>query len=145
VIDLPDINVWLALVDKRHVHHLAASQYWQKDAAETLAFCRVTMLGFLRLSTQARVMPNPLSTNEAWAVYRQFLALPTGSFLTEPTGLDDHFFALSSARTFSHRLWTDAYLAAFALTANCRLVSFDYDFQRYTGLNFLHLPPLPPS
>lgn len=144
MIDLPDVNVWLALVDKRHVHHLVASQYWQKDAAEKLAFCRVTMMGFLRLSMQARVMPNPLSAQESWTVYRQFLALPNGAFLAEPTGLDDHFYALSCANTFPQRLWTDAYLAAFAIASGCRLVSFDRDFQRFVGPNFLHLAPLPP-
>lgn len=141
--DLPDINVWLALVDKRHVHHVAAKRYWEEDIPKTLAFCRITMLGFLRLSTSAPAFPNPLSPQEAWATYRQFLAIPTIRFLSEPSGLDDHFHALTTAPALPNRLWTDAYLAAFAIAAGCRIVSFDGDFQRFTGLNFLHLIPLP--
>ncbi len=139
--DLLDINVRLALVDKRHVQHQAASHYWQEQAAQTLAFCRVTALGFLRLSTHARVLANPLSPQEAWIVYRQFLAIPILRFLAEPPGLDDHFQALTYTPAFPHHLWTDAYLAAFCLAGNYRLVSFDGDFQRFPALNFLHLAP----
>lgn len=142
--DIPDINVWLALVDKRRVQHQAASRYWDEQAAETLAFCRVTSLGFLRLSTHARVLANPLSPQEAWIIYRQFLAIPILRFLAEPPALDDHFRALTCTPEFPHHLWTDAYLAAFSIAAGCRLVSFDGDFQRFPGLNFLHLAA-PPS
>ncbi len=42
-----------------------------------------------------------------------------------------------------YRLWTDAYLAAFALAGGYRLVSFDRDFLRFRpyGLNLLLLEP----
>ncbi len=82
--DLPDINVWLALIDKRHVHHLAASHYWADAAVHSRAFCRVTANGFLRLSTQPKALPNPLSPHEAWITYRQFLSLPIIRWLPEP-------------------------------------------------------------
>jgi uncharacterized protein len=141
VTDLLDINVWLALVDKRHVQHQAASQYWEEQAAGSMAFCRVTALGFLRLSTHARALANPLSPQEAWTIYRQFLAIPILRFLTEPAGLDDHFRALTCTPKFPHHLWTDAYLAAFCLAGKHRLVSFDGDSQRFPALNFLHLAP----
>jgi predicted nucleic acid-binding protein len=29
-VDLPDVNVWLALTDDRHVHHHAAQLYWNE-------------------------------------------------------------------------------------------------------------------
>lgn len=139
--DLPDINVWLALVDKRHVLNPAASRYWQEQAAETLAFCRITALGFLRLATHARALANPLSAQEAWTIYRQFLDIPILRFLGEPAGLDNHLQALTCTPDFRHRLWTDAYLTAFCLAGNYRLVSFDGDFRRFPALNFLHLTP----
>ena len=101
-------------------------------------------MDFLRLCTQARVQPNPLSPHEAWITYRQFLSLPNIRWLPEPPGLDDRFCALSCAPGFVHHLWTDAYLAAFALATPARLVSFDGDFKRFPGLDFLHLSePLP--
>jgi len=139
--DLLDINVWLALVDKRHVNHPAASRYWANATVPGRAFCRVTANGFLRLSTHASVIPNPLSPHEAWIIYRQFLALPIIRWLPEPAGLDDQYCVLSCAPGFVQHLWTDAYLAAFAMTSGCRLVSFDGDFKRFSDLNFMQLKP----
>ena len=55
--------------------------------------------------------------------------------------MDSTFSKLTLAPDFPHRLWTDAYLAVFALTNDCRLVSFDADFSRSPQLDFLHLQP----
>ena len=54
--DLPDLNVWLALLNAKHPHHAAAKRYWEQDASGRIAFCRITMLGLLRLSTNKVVM-----------------------------------------------------------------------------------------
>jgi toxin-antitoxin system PIN domain toxin len=138
--DLPDVNLWLALVDHRHVHHPSATAYWSKQAAQ-IAFCRITMLGFLRLCTNPKAVVNPKTNAEAWAIYQQFTALPNIQFLSEPPQIDTHFQAFTTQFPLPHRLWTDAYLAAFALASGSRLVSFDTDFARFSGLHFLHLKP----
>jgi toxin-antitoxin system PIN domain toxin len=137
--DLLDVNVWLALIDQRHVHHALVARYWNDDTVRSRAFCRMTANALLRLSTHARAMPDPLSPHEAWITYRQFLSLPIIRWLPEPPGLDDRFCALSCAPGFAHHLWTDAYLAALAQLSGCRLVSLDGDFKRFEGLQFLHL------
>ena len=141
-IDLPDVNVWLALTCEDHQHHLRARHYWEHEGARRLAFCRVSMLGLLRLATNATVMGNhPFVPPEAWKIYRDFIALPEVLFLTEPTGIEIQFAAYSEATTFRPNRWTDAYLAAFANDTGCRVVSFDADFHRFPGLDFLHLQP----
>ena len=104
-----------------------------------MAFCRITALLFLRPSAHARALANPLSPQEAWTIYRQFLAIPILRFLAEPVGLDEHFNALTCSPGFTHHLWTDACLAAFCLAGNYRLITFDSDYQRFPTLNFLHL------
>jgi uncharacterized protein len=91
MIDLPDVNLWLALVDQRHVHHPLAKEYWSQHGATKLAFCRITMLGFLRLCTTPKAVLNPKTNTEAWAIYEDFLALPNIQFLAEPAGLDSTF------------------------------------------------------
>lgn len=141
MIDLPDINVWLALVDGQHPHHLAAQSYWAIEAAPVAVFNRVTMIGFLRLSTRPGILSRTLTPTEAWAIYRNYLARESIGLLAETTGLDDAFERLAGSECFLHRLWTDTYLAAFAISANCRVVSFDGDFGRFEGLSFLHLEP----
>ncbi len=137
--DLPDINLWLAVIDENHSLHAGAVDYWEKNPGTKKAFCRVTMMGFLRIGTVPGVLHGPLSNPEIWDIYHQFLKHPHHLYLDEPTGLQNQFYNLTTVPHFPHRLWTDAYLAAFALAGGCRLVSFDADFTRFPGLNFLHL------
>ena len=99
------------------------------------------MLGFLRLVTHPKAIRDPKTSNEAWAIYREFRALPAIKFVAEPESLEMHFQSFTIIGVLPHRLWTDAYLAAFAIAGDYRLVSFDADFARFPGLNFLHLKP----
>jgi len=137
--DLPDVNVWLALADANHSQHEAAVDYWQNEAADQIVFCRLTMLGFLRLGTHPKVLSRPLATEEAWSAYRAYREQPGVSFLEDSDSVDATFEILSQIEDWAHPLWTDAYLAALAKDNACRLVSFNRDFHRFNGLNFLQL------
>ena len=55
-IDILDLNLWLVLIDPDHAHNARARRYWENEAAAEIVFCRVTMLGLLRLLTNSRVM-----------------------------------------------------------------------------------------
>lgn len=135
VVDLPDLNVWLALANADHMFHKAAKRYWEEVPNE-IAFCRVTMMGLLRLITNPKVMANrPFTRKEAWEVYRTFKTLDEVVFLPEPPDVEAYFKSLE----FCPRLWTDAYLAAFALAGNHRIISFDKDFRQFAGLELLLL------
>lgn len=145
--DLLDVNVWLALAHVQHPHHETAREYWAASTVP-MAFCRTSMQGFLRLVTQPAVMGNAVHTPaEAWSIYTAHLATGRSVLLPEPDGVDMVWQRLSSAKGFHIRDWTDAYLASFALCADCRLVSFDAGFAQYQnttknqdpGLDFLHL------
>ena len=139
--DLPDINVWLALAVEEHPHHTAAKQYWEGVQAQptgerNLWFCRVTMLGLVRLLSQPKVMgQGVLNLVQAMALYQQFRAIPGVDLLAEPKQCDSVLQNLvsadSSGQPMPNRLWTDAYLAAVALSSGARLVSFDQDFHRF--------------
>ncbi len=145
--DLPDINVWLALAVQEHPHHQAALRYWATAQAErnhadaaaaarrarpSLWFCRVTMLGLVRLLCQPKAVgPGALDTPAAWTLYAQYRALPHIGLLPEPEGCDDALRALVGAGSLPPRLLTDAYLAALSMSAGLRLVTFDQDFERF--------------
>jgi uncharacterized protein len=60
-------------------------------------------------------------------------------FQPEADTLETTFAALPSDQTLPHRLWTDAYLAAFAIFSGARLVTFDMDFKRFPNLEMLLL------
>ena len=139
--DLLDVNLWLSLVDQRHLHHPVAQAYWSQNGVRHFAFCRVTMLGLLRLITSHKAVANPKTHATAWSIYHEFKALPNIRFLSEPTHLETTFHSLTTEADLPNRMWTDAYLAAFAINSGSRLVSFDADFARFPGLQFLHLKP----
>ena len=96
--DLPDVNVWLALAVKQHPHHDAALAYWQGEAAQRLWFCRVTMLGLVRLLTQPRLMgPDALDAVSALAAHDRFTGLLEVGLHSEPLGCDTEIPAPAKA------------------------------------------------
>ena len=141
--DLPDINVWLALAVQEHPHHIAARQYWEKmqqemqpstyAPAQKIWFCRTTVLGLVRLLTQAKVVgPGALTLSHAWALYQNYRAHPCIDLLSEPDSCEGFLQTLlTSQGELPSRLWIDAYLASLAQSAGLRLVSFDKDFERF--------------
>ncbi len=138
-LDLLDVNVWLALSNPWHVHHAPAQNYWA-NADAGMAFCRISMQGFLRLVTQPAAMDQAVHTpEEAWNIYNAYLATSRVEFLPEPVTLEKQMRRYTSREGFHVRDWTDAWLASFAVTAGCRMVSFDAGFGGYEGLEFLRL------
>ncbi len=132
--------MWLALSVADHPHHEIARRYWYEQAGERLAFCRMTAMGLLRLSTNATAMAGaPLSVAEAWRAYLAFRALPEVIMVHEDASCEPVLTAWVSAGLVTPRLWTDAYLAALAHAEGYRLVSFDRDYARFSELDFLNL------
>ena len=137
--DLLDVNVWLALANPWHTHHEAAQHYWSATDAPK-AFCRTSMQGFLRLVTSPVVMGQAVHTpQEAWDMYQIYLNNSHAVFLAEPLTIESQMRRYTLQPGFHVRDWTDAWLASFAVTAGCRLVSFDGGFEGYDGLEFLVL------
>ena len=138
--DLLDVNVWVALADRNHVHHGRARRYWDEESGRQVAFCRISMLGLLRLGTNPRVMGGePFSPAEIWRVYRGFRAIPEVILVPEPADLEQQMAAWSDRSNFAVSAWTDCYLASLAHVTGCRLVSLDRGFARFDGLDFIHL------
>lgn len=139
-VDLPDINVWLALTDPDHEHHDRARSYWEKESAPRLAFTRVSMLGLIRLLSNRHVMKgDPFTPAEAWDAYQAFRDLPEVLFLSEPDSAESRMREWSAEAGFPAARLTDAWIASVAYTARSRLVSFDADYNQFQGLSFLHL------
>ncbi len=145
--DLPDLNVWLALVVAEHPHHAAARAYWERQqAAPSLGprvwFCRFTMLGLVRLLTQPRLMgEGALALPEAHAIYQQLRQTEGVGFAGDAESADALLtsWLTGADAPLPARLWTDAWLAASAEAAGLRLVTFDADFTRFPLTRRLHL------
>jgi uncharacterized protein len=142
--DLPDVNVWIALAAPSHPHHESARAYWQHANLPRLWFNRVTMLAMVRLLCQRNVMGDATCTlAQGIQTYRSYAALPEVGFMTEPEYCEPTLMQLVQEHdraALPARLWTDLYLAAFAIASDLRLVTFDRDFTRFAGLKCLRLP-----
>lgn len=140
MIYLLDVNVWVASALDAHLHHPAAMQWLAQHTTDQFAFCRTTQQGFLRVATNPRaVEDSALTLPQAWEAYDTMLQHPRIIFFEEPLGLEQHWRTYTEHETFSPKIWTDAYLAAFACAADFHLITFDRGFGRYDGLIYTHL------
>ena len=129
---LPDINLWLALIFEVHAHHRIAKAWFDDSTPDSCAFCRLTQQGFLRLATNPAVFKEEaVSTDVAWKLYDMLLKDGRVYFLPEPEGLEQAWREYTKNRGYSHRVWNDAYLAAFARTSNLTIATFDQGFREY--------------
>lgn len=129
---LADVNVWLAQAYVAHVHHASARSWMEASESDTIAFCRVTQSGFLRLLTNPKVMGDDvLTTENAWQAYDKLRRNTQIEFASEPPGLDDAWRAATRQSHTGPNFWTDAYLAAFASATGFTIVTFDRGFRHY--------------
>lgn len=123
----PDINVWVALTYEGHAHHTVAVKWFRTlDQDSSLIFCRFTQLGLLRLLTARAVMGDEVMTQpEAWAAYDRWLDDDRTELVNEPSGLEPRFRSLTRRSNPATKDWADSYLAAFAMSGELTLVTFD--------------------
>jgi uncharacterized protein len=134
MLHLPDVNIWVALTFDSHPNHPAA-KLWFDAVSDTMLFCRMTQQGFLRLATNPSVGgPDVLTMTEAWQEYDVFLSDPRIMVAAEPAGLEVQWRSYTQGKTFSPKVWNDAYLAAFAKVADYEMVTFDNGYSQYPGL-----------
>jgi uncharacterized protein len=71
-------------------------------------------------------MGEEVSTQQqCWAIYRKWIAGGRAVMQLEPPAIESAFRARSHSAESAPKMWTDAYLAAFAETAGLTLVTFD--------------------
>lgn len=142
--NLCDVNVWLALSLSGHRHHKTAVAWFDSlSQPKSVAFCRATQQGFLRLLTSAAIWQPigraPMNNRTALGLYDQLLGDDRVHFVGESIGTESswrHFAALDTA---SPKVWMDAYLAAIAKTQSLTLITLDNGFRKFESLDWRHL------
>ena len=140
---LCDVNVLLALVTDHHALHGRAVRWADSVPADGAVLCRIAQVGLLRLLNNPAVMGEDVFEAAAcWSLWRRLLEDERFRFASdEPPGLDAAFERFTIGRAFSPRVWTDAYLAAYAHVAGLTLVTFDKGFRGFSGLTCDVLTP----
>jgi predicted nucleic acid-binding protein len=67
----------------------------------------------------------------AWSCYDRLLDDERVYFMREPDGLEEAWKNYTHHQRYSHRVRNDAYLAAFAQTADLKIATFGQGFRKY--------------
>jgi uncharacterized protein len=135
---LVDVNILIYATDRKSPQHAVAREWLDGRLSEpvSLGMPWVSLLGFLRLSTNPRIMPRPLSIAGAWQEVTAWLACEP-VWIPQPSERHADVLAGLLALPGVHgNLVTDAHLAALAIEHGLTLCSTDGDFARFPGLSW---------
>jgi toxin-antitoxin system PIN domain toxin len=133
---LVDVNVFLALLVIQHEHHKLARKWFDGLAADEASLCRIVQLALVRLLGNRSIMQvHAMSASAAWRLIETLLEDERVNFMPEPSGVDSVLPTLLNYEIPTGKLVTDAYLAAFAISASRRSVTLDRGFRQFPGLD----------
>ena len=117
---LLDVNALVALAWDAHVHHEAMSA-WFDQRQGPWATCAVSEAGFVRVSSNPKVIVGALSIVEARNVLRDLCGIGEHRFLVNDVSMAD----ADLPPMVGHRQVTDGLLLTVARRAGVPLVTFD--------------------
>lgn len=135
---LVDANLLLYAYNPSTPQHEVARDWLEGTfgGSERVGLPWVTLLAFLRIGTNARAFPQPLSMKEAADIVATWLAHDL-VMVVQPT--ERHWeilMPLMSKARARGPLVTDAHLAALAIEHGALLCSSDTDFAKFPGLRW---------
>jgi uncharacterized protein len=133
---LPDVNVLVHAHNADSAVHHQAREWWQGclSGVEGVGLAWATMLGFVRITTNRKIVARPLTVEAVTQRLEDWLALPH-VHIAAPS--DSHFPRLRAQLErlgTAGNLTTDAHLAVLALEHGAEIVSYDRDFARFPGV-----------
>lgn len=139
---LVDANLLIYAVNSDTTQHKPARKWLEATLSSPtdVGFGWVVLLAFIRITTHHRILPRPLSCEQALGYVDDWLQQPQCNIISPGKHHWPIFQNLLSATGTLGNLSTDAHLAALALENGATLYSADYDFLRFPGLQ--HVNPL---
>jgi toxin-antitoxin system PIN domain toxin len=136
MICIADANVLFPLLVQGHVAHETAKLWWDEQPDGTVGTCLLTRLAVLRLLTNRVAMNgNPVGPEEALDAWRRLSNDPRAFQIdVAPAEHESSFVSLVSSREPTPNLWTDAWLAAMAMSLDYEITTFDRGFKSFRGL-----------
>ncbi|MCC6193018.1 MAG: hypothetical protein IT518_00995 [Burkholderiales bacterium] len=137
---LPDVNVLVHAHNSDSGVHAIARRWWDACLAgpEGVGLAWAALLGFVRVTTNRRIVVRPLAVRDVMERIHTWLALPH-VHIAQPS--DSHFARLRvelERLGAAGNLTTDAHLAVLAMERGYVLYSTDADFGRFTGLRWVN-------
>ncbi len=121
---LLDVNVLIALLDRRHIHHEQAHGWFASAQAEGWATCPLSQNAVLRILGQPRYPNSPGPLAVVLPLLAELTRHPQHEFWPDGISLLEQP-EIEGSRLLEAGQLTDTYLLALAVSRNGRLVSFD--------------------
>ncbi|CAN5581533.1 type II toxin-antitoxin system VapC family toxin [soil metagenome] len=118
---LLDVNALVALAWDSHVHHGAVRAWFAAKSVDGWATCPVTESGFVRVSSNPKVLSCFIAVEDARGVLSALRDVGDHRFLVNDVSLADS----DIPPIVAHRQVTDAQLLTLARRHGTRLVTFD--------------------
>jgi len=133
---LIDANLLLYAYDSSSEYHKNAKGWFEEvlSQPEPVRLAWMTILAFLRISTNPRAFARPLSINEALAVVSEWLSIPSVRILNPTERHIEIMNSLLPTAQVSGPLVMDGHLAALAIEHGATLYTNDKDFARFSGV-----------
>ncbi|MBF0290360.1 MAG: type II toxin-antitoxin system VapC family toxin [SAR324 cluster bacterium] len=135
-----DLNILIYAVNRDAPYHKKACAWWENCLfeTETIGLAWIVLLGFLRITTNSRIMPNPLTHEQAIKLIDEWMLQSVVQIITPTkrhwTILQQLLLDMGAAAN----LTTDAHLAALAIEKGAALYSADNDFSRFPNLKWVN-------
>lgn len=120
---LLDVNVLVALLDRKHVAHVAAHVWLAANLAHGWASCPLTENGAVRILTNPRY-PAPVPASDVLSKLETATHSGHHEFWPDDISLRESA-RFDRAQLRGHQQVTDVYLLALATSRGGRLVTFD--------------------
>ena len=131
MIALLDVNVLVALLDSKHLHHLVAQSWFNRNASNGWASCPITQNGCIRVlsalsfkQTAQGTLSSPHATGQIARRLKNATQHTSHQFLSDDLSILNED-AINFNLVHGHRQITDIYLLALARKHDMALASFD--------------------
>lgn len=141
---LVDANLLIYAYDESSPFQAAARRWIESifSGAEPVRLSWVTLMAFLRITTNPRLFERPLSTREAMDILQDVTAAPSVKVIHPGRRHLSILDRLLTETEIRGPKVMDAHLAALAIENRATLCTTDRDFKRFEGLR-LHFPLTP--
>lgn len=137
---LADANLLLYAYNADASKHEPARLWLEASlsSAEPFAVSWQTITAFIRIGTNVKAFPRPLSIREAGEIVAQWLERPNVTILQPGARHWEIFARLLDEGQVSGALVMDAHLAALAIEHGATLLTTDRDFARFNNLRVVN-------
>ena len=135
---IPDTNLLLYAYHENDLRHPRASHWWEGllEGTELIGLPWLVVAGFVRISTNRRLLERPLTVESALEIVDVWFSYPHVSSLNPGSQHVRLFGQALIEAGVGGNLVNDAHIAALAIEYQAEVHSNDNDFARFPGLRW---------